>query len=228
MARQEEEKNNQDLTKDLAPYRLIEKYLIPIAITIIVLTLFTYIAVFADKLPFLTGIFSTKISEWGQFGDYFGGILNPILSFIAIIVLIITLRIGYETLKISKVELEKATEMLEHAKTEVEALKEQTQKQIKHVENESYKNEIFKILQEIDGNIQSIFNLTIEKSGGGLTFGDYYKNFSKRNLSAEVEYSKLHPNDKLHLENLCNLLQNMDFYLKIHEDSFDKGDTKAL
>lgn len=35
---------------------------------------------------------STTLSEnkeiWGQFGDYFGGVLNPILSFISILLLI--------------------------------------------------------------------------------------------------------------------------------------------
>lgn len=40
-------------------------------------------------------IFSTEISEsqevWGQFGDYFGGILNPILSFCAFLALLFTL-----------------------------------------------------------------------------------------------------------------------------------------
>lgn len=33
--------------------------------------------------------------KWGQFGDYFGGILNPILSFFAFIALLVTLRIQF-------------------------------------------------------------------------------------------------------------------------------------
>jgi uncharacterized membrane protein len=35
-------------------------------------------------------ISSTGRESWGQFGDYFGGILNPILSFSAFIILVIT------------------------------------------------------------------------------------------------------------------------------------------
>lgn len=42
-----------------------------------------------------TTIFSTRISgsqeTWGQFGDYFGGVLNPILSFFAFMALLFTL-----------------------------------------------------------------------------------------------------------------------------------------
>ena len=41
-------------------------------------------------------VFSTYIlndqEKWGQFGDYFGGVLNPILSFFAFITLLVTLR----------------------------------------------------------------------------------------------------------------------------------------
>jgi uncharacterized membrane protein len=44
-----------------------------------------------------TSVFSTEIFEnreaWGQFGDYFGGILNPILSFAAFVTLLINLRV---------------------------------------------------------------------------------------------------------------------------------------
>lgn len=36
--------------------------------------------------------FSPNQSDWGTFGDYFGGTLNPILSFVAFIALILTFR----------------------------------------------------------------------------------------------------------------------------------------
>lgn len=42
-------------------------------------------------------VFSTNIlseqDKWGQFGDYFGGVLNPILSFFAFVALLVTLRV---------------------------------------------------------------------------------------------------------------------------------------
>lgn len=43
-----------------------------------------------------TTVFTTNVmadrEAWGQFGDYFGGVLNPLLSFAAFITLLITLR----------------------------------------------------------------------------------------------------------------------------------------
>tara|TARA_R110002020_G_scaffold437327_3_gene647540 strand:- start:297 stop:998 length:702 start_codon:yes stop_codon:yes gene_type:complete len=40
--------------------------------------------------------FSTESAVWGSFGDYFGGILNPILSFVSIVLLIKSLTLQYE------------------------------------------------------------------------------------------------------------------------------------
>ncbi|MCP2052492.1 UNVERIFIED_ORG: hypothetical protein J3D59_002352 [Pseudomonas fluorescens] len=44
-----------------------------------------------------TSVFSTELyadrEAWGQFGDYFGGVLNPLLSFAAFVTLLITLRV---------------------------------------------------------------------------------------------------------------------------------------
>lgn len=37
--------------------------------------------------------------RWGQFGDYFGGILNPIFSFLGLIAIVITLRLQNEQLR---------------------------------------------------------------------------------------------------------------------------------
>lgn len=48
---------------------------------------FTYLYWFKIKLGFHT---SHDPEVWGQFGDFVGGILNPILSFITVLILIVT------------------------------------------------------------------------------------------------------------------------------------------
>ena len=49
------------------------------------------LVIVAALLPFIIRFYSHTISDkqehWGQFGDYFGGILNPIISLISLIVL---------------------------------------------------------------------------------------------------------------------------------------------
>lgn len=68
------------------------------------------------------GDFSTQQDVWGQFGDYVGGVLNPILSFLALMALILTvllqsrqLEIGREQLVISREELAATREELKRS-----------------------------------------------------------------------------------------------------------------
>lgn len=45
------------------------------------------------------GGFSDSRAVWGQFGDFLGGTLNPILGFVTVIILVSTLKIQREELK---------------------------------------------------------------------------------------------------------------------------------
>jgi uncharacterized membrane protein len=56
-----------------------------LALMAIVIVVYRYTAVFT------TNVMADR-EAWGQFGDYFGGVLNPLLSFAAFITLLITLR----------------------------------------------------------------------------------------------------------------------------------------
>ncbi len=49
-------------------------------------------------------ILSNKQDIWGQFGDYFGGVLNPLLSSLALAAVLVTLRIQAQDLKTAQDE----------------------------------------------------------------------------------------------------------------------------
>jgi uncharacterized membrane protein len=57
-----------------------------LALTLMFLVFYNYTSVFGSYVM-------PDREAWGQFGDYFGGILNPIFSFLAFIALLITLRL---------------------------------------------------------------------------------------------------------------------------------------
>lgn len=78
----------------------IIKIIIYISLACLVLLLFTVVFIFYSK--FSNHVLSEDISQWGQTGDYFGGILNPIISLMSLLVL------GYITLRISQIEHERA------------------------------------------------------------------------------------------------------------------------
>lgn len=68
------------------------------------------------KFGSFTANLSVKKDEWGQFGDYFGGVLNPILSFISIILLIKSVDLQISANK-SIVAENKRQDLLEKKKT---------------------------------------------------------------------------------------------------------------
>lgn len=64
------------------------------------------------------GDISSKHDVWGQFGDFFGGTLNPILSFLSLIALVFTVALQSR-------QLELAHEELQNSKAELEATREE-------------------------------------------------------------------------------------------------------
>jgi hypothetical protein len=71
---------------------MIDRYIV--AAMLAIFTVFiSYIVNFYFKLNYTI---SNDTAVWGQLGDYFGGLLNPILSFISVVLLIKSLRLQNE------------------------------------------------------------------------------------------------------------------------------------
>ena len=84
------------------------------------------------------GELSSDFEKWGAFGDFIGGTLNPILSFLALLALLLTialqnkqLKISAEELKISREELQKTREELKRTAEAQEELVKAQAKQAK-------------------------------------------------------------------------------------------------
>lgn len=56
---------------------------------------------------------SSTTAEWGQFGDYVGGLLNPAFSFLALLALLATFRLQVRELSISARELKNSSDALQ-------------------------------------------------------------------------------------------------------------------
>lgn len=57
--------------------------------------------------------FSDRQDQWGQFGDFVGGVLNPMLAFFSILLLLITVRLQLEELQLTREELRKSSKALD-------------------------------------------------------------------------------------------------------------------
>ena len=88
--------------------------LVVIAIVVIFLVFGTYF------LFFLKHSISPNPAAWGQFGDFIGGTANPILSFITIVMLALTLGVQNRQLSVSSRELELSRKELELTRQELQ------------------------------------------------------------------------------------------------------------
>jgi uncharacterized membrane protein len=66
-----------------------------------------------------SGGFSSRQDVWGQFGDFVGGVLNPILSFLALIALVLTVVLQSRQLEYARKELDNSREELAATRIEL-------------------------------------------------------------------------------------------------------------
>ncbi|MGL1936701.1 MAG: hypothetical protein OCD01_16855 [Fibrobacterales bacterium] len=85
----------------------------------------------------------------GSVGDYFGGVLNPLFSFITIIMLIYTVRMQSE-------ELKNSTEALNNSKTELSDQKQEMKLQNDTLIQQKFDTQFFQVLNSFSSIINSI------------------------------------------------------------------------
>ncbi|MEH1710255.1 putative phage abortive infection protein [Acinetobacter pittii] len=97
----EKENTDKDLEKidqDINSHR-------ELVIFLIIVVILAYLAIAANQLPI-----SESLEKWGTFGDFFGGILNPIFGLFAFYWLTYSVRLQIKELKETREELKKAAE----------------------------------------------------------------------------------------------------------------------
>lgn len=84
------------------------RYVVPASfIGILSLPVLLYIVNFRNS------VLAPTASEWGQFGDYVGGLLNPIFGFSSLLALLYTIRIQSQELRLTRLEFEKSVKAQE-------------------------------------------------------------------------------------------------------------------
>lgn len=112
----------------LTPEKLAQwiKWILVAAIIILLVVCTMFFVTFPEKIP-------TDRENWGQFGDYFGGTLNPILSFFSLIILVLNLTLQSKQLELTRQELNNSKAELEATREELKkssAAQEQTAKSL--------------------------------------------------------------------------------------------------
>lgn len=118
-------------------------------------------AAYAILVVLIVDVFSLANLKLGEFGDFFGGVLNPILTFLMLIGLIITIVIQRVELRLSRNEFRRTAD----------ALQEQTQTSKK----QNFENTFFQMMRLYNEimdslSVKSEFVLDVIQGKGGKTF----------------------------------------------------------
>jgi hypothetical protein len=101
--------------------------------------LFCIVSVFGVySISFKDFSFVADTEKFGQFGDFVGGTLNPILAFLSFMALLYTIKIQMDELKLSREELEATRKELEASR-----IAQQEQSESLKLQNEATKLQIF-------------------------------------------------------------------------------------
>jgi hypothetical protein len=99
-------------------------------------------AALAITLVFLVNLFTIGTSNFGEWGDFFGGVLNPILTFLTFMGLLITIVIQQTELRESRSELKRSADALAE--------------QASNMKRQSFESTFFKMLNTHNGILESI------------------------------------------------------------------------
>lgn len=114
------------------------------------------------------GEFSSVKADWGTFGDFIGGTLNPLLSFLGLIALLLTIVLQSKELESTRKELNRSA--LAQEKTEL-ALSEQSKTQIK----QQFEGTFFSLLDQHNSALEKI-SLSTGKWTNGKSDIDIVRN----------------------------------------------------
>ncbi|MDD5273291.1 MAG: hypothetical protein PHU14_11280 [Methylovulum sp.] len=95
-----------------------------------------------------------EYAKWGTFGDYVGGILNPIFSFLALMALLWTINLQIKQLEISEQGLNDSREELELTRIELTKTAAAANKQAEHFEKEPKRIDIYRIIEKLAKRIE--------------------------------------------------------------------------
>ncbi len=112
-----------------------------------------YVAIFRENSEI---VFSLSSSDWDGFGSYFGGVTGPILTFITIVILIIT----------NNMQMRKLSAQLTQQKDELDHLKIESKNQ--------------QLEQSLKGILEILLSIAMESTPGYLLFMFYEKITSKK------------------------------------------------
>jgi len=188
----------------------------PLAILLSILAVFVLYVISAFLEMFSKSTFATSVEQWGQVGDFFGGMLNPVLAFASFMALLYTIRIQSKQLDVSTKELEAARQELKASREAQERSSAALDGQLQNLKVQQFEATFFKLVEnlrhstvKVEVNIDSLKNHILNPTTPG-----------PRSLSGQISGYNPKPFEGTHRWKEARLaLQNKEnsgFYLMAH------------
>lgn len=122
-------------------------------------------ALFLYFLFFHSLSISSNPSDWGPFGDFIGGLTNPIISFFSLVALLLTLALQ--------------SKQLDAAREELKTAQSAAHEQAEQLKRESRKADVYRVIQVLEARLESLYREPVYLArDGGLERWELYLLFS--------------------------------------------------
>lgn len=178
--------------------------LIGLLIKIFLLAIVMMAAAFILYFLNFNGEFTSQPEYWGTFGDFIGGTLNPILSFFALMALLITIILQNRELEATRDEI---------AQSRLAA-----QEQVSHFKNESKKADVYRTIQILETRLEKIYKEPLYFiSNGKLLKRELYflLTFATDDALKQIIKPEEHPTEEHESELVSTKSTLMDLHLTI-------------
>lgn len=160
--------------------------------------------------------------KWGQFGDFIGGTANPLLSFLTLSALLITIIQQNKQIAISSSELENSRQELILTRKELARAAEAATKQAEHLERESQLSELFGLIEKLATRTNRNFNENILDGDLSLhrALSQHRLNFQTSETASLVVYYE-QENSKTHkaIKWIASDLERLSELIKKYNDT---------
>lgn len=104
----------------------------------------------------------TKKGEWGTFGDFIGGTLNPLFALFSLFAIIYTIKIQTEELELSRKELEETKEELKESRIAQQEQSESLKLQNQATKLQIFENTFFQLIDLFNKEKEKLFKNSIK------------------------------------------------------------------
>lgn len=101
--------------------------------------------------------------DFGAFGDYFGGVLNPILGFATVSLLVWSLKYQMDELALSRQELALTRQELAETKEETALSRKAMEAQVDHLHKEAKLNELLRLMATMKTKCDNMLNCKVNE-----------------------------------------------------------------